>query len=432
MSEQRWTVMKCTWRAAALEVPKCLVYWIEDEPWPGVVRGGEPWRSFEGRTTDRVRVPATAGEVDSWRDAAVAYIAEAEAAADEVRQVRARGERQQRARRLPVVRARLAGRRRRAEEAYAARMAAATAAYRPVLEEIDARIAVVREEERTARERAAARAEAERLARYAVFQEWKKQQADAAQAADLRLWSWEHETDVLRVLPYDADRHTQAPLTARELAKLLVVLDGSGSTRAAWEPAARRRVEEVVGAGAFPLWWRGLLCTTVNARAREAAEQEIVATAERVGAALLAAGKPGIETYNAGNSEFVHGWRVVLDWPTHVPPPVVTLPPLPWASRGDRWWYRSYGDTPRDYSTLTLTTVWWPPGSVGFAEVGTEIVYHSFTRKRWNTITAALFAHLLLNDEISHRGPGQPKDLTLRIGEHADARQFVPFVAALA
>ncbi|WP_395298255.1 hypothetical protein ACF9IK_35945 [Kitasatospora hibisci] len=377
-------------------------------------------------------MPATAGEVNRWRDAAVAYIAEAEAAADEVRRALAGGGRRSSARRVPVVRARLARRRLRAEEAYTARMAAAAAAYRPVVEEIEVRVAVVREEERVARERAAARAEAERLTRYAEFQEWTKRRTDAAQAADLRLWSWEHEPDVLRVLLHDANRHTQAPLTARELAKILVVLAGRGPLRVAWEPAARRRVEEVTGVGTFPLWWRALLGTTVNAQAREAAEQEIVATAERVVAALVAAGEPGIQSYSAGTSESVRGWRVLLDWPTHVPPPVVTLPPMPWANRGDRWWYRSYGDTPSDYGTLTLTIAGWLPGSVGFTEVRTEIVYHGFTRQRWSTVTAALFAHLLLDDEIRHRGPGQPAYFTLRIGEHAEARRFVPFVTALA
>ncbi|MFC5891010.1 hypothetical protein [Kitasatospora aburaviensis] len=377
-------------------------------------------------------MPASAVEVDGWRDAAVAYIAEAEAAADEVREVRARGSRRQLARRVPVVRARLAARRRSAEVAYASRMAAAAAAYRPVLEEIDVRIATVREEERVARQRAAARAETERLARYAEFQEWTKRRTDAAQAADLRLWTWEHEPDVLRVLLHDVNRHAQPPLTARELAKITVVLAGRGSARVTWEPAARRRVEEEIAVGTFALWWRGLLDTTVNARAREAAEQEIVTTAERVGAALAAAGEPGVAAYSAGNSDFVRGWRVLLDWPTHVPPPVFTPPPLPWASSGDRWWYRSYGDTPGDYSTLTLRIAGWLPGSVGFAEVGTEIVYHTFTRRRWSTVTAALFARLLLDDEISHRGPGQPEYFTLRVGEHAQARHFVPFVTALA
>ncbi|MEU8512932.1 hypothetical protein AB0C76_15285 [Kitasatospora sp. NPDC048722] len=400
---------------------------------PDGARRQEPWRSFGDRTAHSVQVMTTPGEVDTWRDAAVAYIAETEAAADELWQAMARwAPRRRLARRLPGAGARRARRRRSAEDAYAARMAAAAAAYRPVLEQIEARTAIVQEEERVARERAAAREKADRAVRYAVFQEWSKRQAAAVQAADLRLLAWEFDADVLRVMVHDVAIHTQSPLTARELAKVLIVLHGRGCNRVAWEPAARRRVEETAGAGTFPTWWRDLLCATVNARARHAAEQEIVATAERVGRALLHAGNPGMETYSAGSSEFVTGWPVVLDWPEHLPPPAVTPPPLPWANPADRWRLRSYDGRPSDHRTLTLTVGGWPPDSVRFAELGTEIVYQGFTRQRWRTVTPALFARILLDDEMTHRGPGYPKEFTLRIAEHADPRQFVPFVTALA
>ncbi|MFD5463032.1 hypothetical protein ACFWIQ_09425 [Kitasatospora sp. NPDC127059] len=427
MSEQHRAVAKYTWHGPSSAAPECLVYWVEGELMPDGARRQEPWRSFGDRTAHSVQVMVTPGEVDIWRDAAVAYIAETEAAADELWQAMARW-----APRRRLTRARRARRRRSAEEAYAARMAAAAAAYRPVLEQIEARTAIVREEERVARERAAAREKADRAVRYAVFQEWSKRRAAAVQAADLRLLAWEFDADVLRVMVHDIASHTQSPLTARELAKVLVVLHGRRCGRVAWEPAARRRVEETAGAGTFPTWWRDLLCATVNARARHAAEQEIVATAERVGGALLAAGNPGMETYSAGSSESVTGWPVVLDWPEDLLPPTVTPPPLPWANPADRWRLRSYNGRPSVRRTLTLTVGGWPPDSVRFAELGTEIVYHSFTRQRWRTVTPALFARVLLDDEMTHRGPGYPKEFTLRIAEHADPRQFVPFVTALA
>ncbi|MGW6912845.1 hypothetical protein ACWGB8_03320 [Kitasatospora sp. NPDC054939] len=261
---------------------------------------------------------------------------------------------------------------------------------------------------------------------------WKARWADVSRAADLRAWTWEYAGHTLLVLRHDARLHGQPALTAREVAKILVVLAGRGCTRVEWGEDARRPAEEVVGAGEFSAWWRDVLSATVNTRTLQAAEQEIVSTTERVGAALHAAGSPGIRTFTVNYHDSVSGWRLVLDWPRHVAPPSVELPVLPWAPAGDQWWYGNYDGHARAYETLTLTPGWSPPGSVGFAEVWTETVYYSHQRKKWASHTPAWFARSLLRDEISHPGPGHGDDFTFRLAEHTDAREFVPFVVALA
>lgn len=431
--QQRRVVMRCTWPGETQSVPEHVVYWIEGESLPGFP-GTPPWDSFHGRTADRLRVPATADEVGRWRDAVAAYVREVESAADGLQDVRAEvGRRRRRpAGRLAVIRRRLAERLERAEESYTARTAAAERAYRPVRQEVEALVAVAKEEERAARERKWAREEAERLARVAARDRWKARWADVARAADLRVWSWEYAGQTLLVLRHDALLHRQPALTAREVAKILVVLAGRGCTRVEWGEDARRPAEEVVGPGGFSAWWRDVLSATVNTRTLRAAEQEIVSTTERVGAALHTAGSPGIRTFTVNGHDSVRGWRLALDWPRHVAPPSVELPVLPWAPAGDRWRYGNYDGSPRGYGTLTLTPGWSPPGSVGFAEVWTETIYYSHKRKKWASHTPAWFAWALLRDEISHPGPGHGDDFTFRLAEHADAREFVPFVVALA
>ncbi|MFF5705201.1 hypothetical protein ACFY7H_22265 [Streptomyces sp. NPDC012794] len=300
-------------------------------------------------------------------------------------------------------------------------------------QEVEVLVAVAKEEERAAREQEWAREEGERLARVAARDRWEARWANVARAADLRVWTWEYAGHTLLVLRHDARLHRQPALTARELAKIVVVLAGRGCTGAEWAQDARRPAEEVVGPAEFSAWWRDVLSATVNARTLQAAEQEIVFTTEQVGTALHTAGSPGIRTFTVNGYNSVSGWRLTLDWPRHVTPPSVELPVLPWAPAGDRWWNRNYDGRPHDYKTLTLTLGSSPPGSVGFAEEWTETIYYTHKRRKWVSHTPAWFARTLLTDEIRHPGPGgHDTDYTFRLAEHADAREFVPFVAALA
>lgn len=428
MSGKRRWILRCTWGRGV--APGCVGYWVEGVPYNGFA-DGPPWQSFGGRVTERTWLPVTDAEVHRWCDAAVAYATETVSAGDALWEAQVRVGRRRLARRLPVIGRRLAHRLRRAEEACAARTAAAEAAYAAVREEIEARIAEAEEETRAAREREEARAEAARRALRAEWDRWKKQQADAAVAADLRVWTWEHSADVFRVLPYDADRRAQRPLTARELAKILVVLGGRGCGRVEWEPAARRPAEEVVGAEAFWAWWWNLVRVTVNTQAMKAARREIVSTAVRVGAALDAAGRPGIRTYTANSYDSVRGWRLTLHWPTHVPPPKVTPPTRRWAPSNHRWWYGSYEAKPFGSSTLVLTLENWSPGGVGFATETTETIYHQHKRKKWLRSTPEEKARFLLDDKVRSSGDWRNKDLDFRLADYADASEFVPFVRAL-
>ncbi|WP_405008546.1 hypothetical protein OHV13_34465 [Kitasatospora purpeofusca] len=377
----------------------------------------------------------TDDEVARWQGAVAAYVSEAESAADELRLFLAEVRRRGRLGRLLVTRRWLAVRLGRAEELYAVRMAAAEHAYRPVLREVESYVVAMREERRAAGVRERDREEAKRLARVASLERWKKWWASVAQAADLRVWSWEYEGYTLYLVRHDVFRHGRAPLTARELAGILVVLARRGCTRVEWEEGVRRLVEDVVGPGMFSVWWRNVLSATVNTRAREAAEREIVSTAEHVGAALVKAGRPGLETFTVNYQDSVSGWHLALNWPQHLAQPRVDLPALPWASKYDRWRFGNYDGTVSRFDMLTLTVGWSPPNTVDFTQVQTVPVYYSHTRKRWDSQDAAWFAQMLLWDKVSHPGPGgfaSGKDFTFSLAEHADAREFVPYVVALA
>ncbi|MFI9150549.1 hypothetical protein [Streptomyces sp. NPDC053367] len=431
MSDERRWILRCTWPVGRGAGTACVGYWVDGEPYAGFA-DGPPWQSFEGRVTDRTRLRVTDTEVVRWRDAMLAYATETVSAADMLWEAHMRAHRRWWARKLPLIGRRIAHRLRRTEDACTARLAAADAVYAEVRAEIEARIAAVKEEARAAREREQARAEAGRLALRAEWDRWKKRQADAARAADLRVWTWEHDAEVFRVLAHDAGRHAQAPLSARELARLVVVLGGRGCRRVEWEAAARRPAEEVIGAEAFGPWWWALVRVTVNTQALRVAERDIVATTVRVGAALDAAGRPGIGTYTATSYDSVRGWPLTLRRPTHVPPPRVTPPTRRWAPDRHRWWYGSYEAGLRDSGTLVLTMADRAPGSVGFAVETTETVYHQHKRKKWLRQTPERKARSLLDDKVRSIGDWRNEDFDFRLSDYAAASEFVPFVQALA
>ncbi|MFD9594019.1 hypothetical protein ACFWA9_14840 [Kitasatospora sp. NPDC059973] len=431
MSEQRRSVLRYTWRGSERVATKVVAYGVEGEPLPGRP-GVPPWEAVGGRTTDRVRLTVTDDEVRRWQDALAAYVRAVDSASARLREVWAKVSRRGALRRVPGARRRGAVRLGRAEEVYTADLAAATRAYRPVRQEVEARVAVAREEERAVRARERDRAEAARLAHIAALRQWKQRWTDLARAADLRTWTWRYEGQALLVLPQDAGRPGQPALTAREVAKLLVVLAGRGCTRVEWEREARRSVEEIVGPGQFPAWWRDVLSATVNTRPREAAEQEITSTAERLGAALDTAGRPGMRVFTVGSQQSVSGWHLALDRPPRLARPGVELPVVPSEPANRGWILWNYDGRVLPYDTLTLTLDRWRRDPVGFAEVRKETIYSTFTRSVWYRRTPAQFARSFLDDEARHYSPWHENDLSFRLADHADAREFVPYVMALA
>ncbi|MEW9530151.1 hypothetical protein [Microbispora sp. NPDC049125] len=266
------------------------------------------------------------------------------------------------------------------------------------------------------------------------------------------------------------------PLNAREVVRLLVVSSARrGVTRQEWDRAARRAVEASIEAslkasieesveesaeGAaegsrkasaeasaearveaadFRSWWAGVISREINKQALDAAVREVAATVDHVARLLDTSGRPGIAAITEKNvHESVEGWRAVFDWSfMTAAPPSVTPPPFPVdTTGGGRWWHGAYDE-------FTLRAVWDDVVLLGGRSRGERraiaetapwgISDYTRHQRRWDYMSASDFARQVFRDRVSYLEPyGYAKPFGFALADHADARQFVPYVRQVA
>jgi hypothetical protein len=292
-------------------------------------------------------------------------------------------------------------RRAKAEAAYLWRTRAAAAAYSPVREAVEERLAKAE----------AVRREQTKLA----FEEQEHRLAEAR----VRSAVWQERQAV-------ADRPLPGGLTPRELAD-------RGVNPPAWPPEVRDAVGDVES------WWAGLVASARNERGLTAAAQKVISAITSTAAALEAAGRPGITAVNDIPSEVIYGWWIDFDWsdlpstePLRTPPDI----PVGHLALGD-WNYeldlrdrvvlrRLY---PGGYGLANVSGPWslTPFRGLGFNN-GTGPNY------RWVTEDIERFAEDLIPTWITYRERHAPyvDVLRTRLPRHVDPAVYIPYVQAVA
>ncbi|MET9605229.1 hypothetical protein ABZZ17_09190 [Streptomyces sp. NPDC006512] len=380
--------LKISWLNHAIaDAGLITVYWFPEGA--GETGDGVPGGLVSSRfSRTRVVAAGTPQEVTAWNVAALTYLRELTEAVVELEQVEERVRRWRR---------RLVGRRwaeatyRKAKAAFLERVEPAAAAYRPVREAVERRIA----------DQEAQRAEAGRRA----FREQERRRAEAR--ARFEEWEWRQAA---------ADRPLPGGSTPRELA-------ARGETPESWPAELRETVGDV------DAWWQRVRASVRNERAREEAVRKVTGVITATAAALEAAGRPGIITVKDKPYEVRHGWWVHFTW----------------SGLPDATWLRTPPDMPtghlyagrwRDgsYHPDRILLVRRPSGAYALAVVTSESIANGLaTRYTWWEREIEQFAQALVPDGLVHYTAHtfEPA-VRLRLTDHADPAVFVPYADAVA
>ncbi|QGZ52565.1 hypothetical protein GPZ77_33460 [Streptomyces sp. QHH-9511] len=246
------------------------LYWFPREPdrpadYVARVLGAE--RTPLPRDVD---VSGTPEEIASWTTAVAVFVEHIAREQEELRKA------QRRIRRWAVTERRKRAKFDDAHRSFEERVRPAAAAYQPVRDVIEARLA---EQEAQARE-----------ASRRVFQEQERRRAEAV----ARFREWERRQEV-------ADRPLPGGLSPRQMA-------ARGDAPTSWPPEVQAAAGDLAG------WWAGVQASVRNRQARAQAVRKVVEAITRTAAALEAAGRPGISTIKGNPDEVLCGWWIRIDW----------------------------------------------------------------------------------------------------------------------
>lgn len=399
---------RLTWRTPASDDgsgtrDESVLYWFAETPSVNdVSRTLQAWVSYldfgEGVRHQPTSSPGTPDEVSAWTDAASAYLDEVVVATADLRSAAVR----RRRRSWWPARWWAMPRYRDVRTAAQARVDAATAAYRPVREVIEQRLA----------ERTAATAEAARHA--------QQERARRRREAEARFEAWQRRREV-------ADQPLAGGRTPRQMA-------ARGDTPAQWPVAVAAAVGDV------DTWWASVRAAVRNEQARAAAVRTVIEAVTATAAALENAGRPGIGVVDEAPREILHGWWVDFTWSRPGVERLKTPPDMPvdhlW---GGRWDYGLYLPDRLLFFVPGLGRSRGPertavrPDAYRFATVTTERIHNSgYTRPAWWTRTVAEFAESLFPSQIYYRAdfPGAPQ-LDTPMTDHADPAVLVPYIEAV-
>nr|WSW57189.1 hypothetical protein OG513_00440 [Streptomyces sp. NBC_00998] len=383
--------LKLSWRHHAIaDAGLVTLYWFPEGPREvGGAEGPVPDLLGSSRLSrTRVKATATPQEVTAWNAAALACLSELTPSIAELERVEAR---LWRWRRRWVSRRWAEGTYGRAKAVFLERVEPAAAAYRPVREAVERRIAEQEQERIDAGRRA--------------YQEQERRLAEAR--ARFAEWEWRQAA---------ADRPLPGGSTPRELA-------ARGETPPAWPAELRETV------GDIDAWWRRVHASARNERARDEAVRKVAGAITETAAALEAAGRPGISTVKDRPHEARHGWWVHFDW-SGLPDatPLRTPPDMPTGHLYAGQWRGAA------YHPDRILLVRRPSGAYGLASVTSESIANGMaTRYKWWEREIEGFAQALVPERLDyHAAHTFQVAVSLRITDHADPAVFVPYADAVA
>ncbi|MCX5195670.1 hypothetical protein OOK31_17455 [Streptomyces sp. NBC_00249] len=363
------------------------VYWFTEEA--GGAEGAVPGVLGSSRMSrTRVQVTGTPQEVAAWNAAALACLGELAPAIAELERVE---ERVRRWRRRLVSRRWAEATYGRAEAAFLDRVEPVAAAYRPVREAVERRIA----------EQEAQRIEAGRRA----YREQERRREEAR--ARFEEWEWRQAA---------ADRPLPGGSTPRELA-------ARDETPQAWPAELRETV------GDIDAWWQRVHASVRNELAREEAVRKVAAAITETAAALEAAGRPGISAVKDRPYEVRHGWWVHFTWSGLPDATWLSTPPdMPTGHLNAGQWHHNA------YHLSRILLMRRPSGAYGLAVVTSERIANGLaTRYGWREWEIEPFAQALVPDQLAHHTTHTYEvAVRLRITDHADPAVFVPYAEAVA
>ncbi|MEU4728830.1 hypothetical protein [Streptomyces sp. NPDC023588] len=380
--------LKLSWRHHAIaDTGQVTLYWFPEE-----IHGAEgPVPDLLGSSRlsrTRVHADATPQEVAAWNAATLACLSELTPAIAEFERVEAR---LRRWRRRLVSRRWAAAAYGKAAAVLLERVEPAVAAYRPVREVVERRIA----------EQEAQRIEAGRR----VYREQERRREEAR--ARFEEWEWRQAA---------ADRRLPGGSTPRELA-------ARGETPPAWPAELREAV------GDIDAWWQRVRASVRNEQAREEAVRKVARAITESAAALEAAGRPGISAVKDRPYEVRHGWWVHFTWSGL--PDATRLRTPPDMPTGHLYAGQWRADAYHPDRILLMRR---PSGAYGLAVVSTESIANGMaTRYTWWEWEIERFAKALVPDRLAyHTTHTLEVAVRLRLTDHADPAVFVPYAEAVA
>ncbi|AYG78204.1 hypothetical protein DWB77_00311 [Streptomyces hundungensis] len=365
------------------------VYWFPREPdrpahYVSDILGA--WRVSIPRDVDASGTPQ---EIVSWNDAAASFV---QRIAAEDREL-AKAERAIGRWGLLVTRRRAQLRYDDARTSFLEAVRSAAAAYQPVRDVIEARLA----------EREAHAREAARRAYQGKERQWRDEAA--------RFREWERRQEV-------ADRPLPGGLSPREMA-------ASGDAPVNWPAEVRSLV------GDTSSWWTSVRASERNRRANAQAVRKVTEAINGVAAALEETGRPGISTIRGRPSEVLCGWWIHFDWSGLPDTTRLRTPPanVPAVGLEDKdWHYQLYLPSSRVFAVYRS-------GEFGLAdEHGSKIPSGGYgTTYTWFKRTIDQFAEeLFRNRVIIFRPPGHDGHRSYPMTDHADPDVYEPYVEAVA
>ncbi|ALG10012.1 hypothetical protein [Kibdelosporangium phytohabitans] len=332
-----------------------------------------------------MRLPGTPEEIRGWTTAARVFMDEFTAAMDDVLAEGKRPRRRRWWRRSAQPGAsydeiRLAGRK---------RIDTAVSTYRPVGEEIDARLAA----------RMAARDRPERSRK---------------ERAELRFPRWFTAWKCRQMM---LDRPLSDRRTARQIA-------AAGETPTSW-PAGLTTV-----VGDVDAWWAGVRAAVRNEQARVAAVAAVVDAFMATAEALELAGRPGITADHSARVR-VRGWPVTLEWPDV---PGVALAPPPGIPPKNVW-HESLRLRPQGFMVTVEREGTGPEDYRVSVLAGESVGLTRHKRPAWRhmSIRDYVESHVLWHTETVYPWDSELfSNAAVRICEHVDPDVYVPYTEAVA
>ncbi|MFE3249091.1 hypothetical protein [Streptomyces sp. NPDC059209] len=364
------------------------VYWFAQDPYS---RGDYVVRALKAESRSvpckGVDVTGTPDEIADWTAAATAYVDEAAAALSELYRVERRTSWR---RSKPVVRRWAEANYEEAKASYVSRIRAATSAYQPVRDAVEARIA----QQEAARLEAAKQAQQERERRHregeARLEAWKRRQAVADR-------------------PLPGGRRTPRQMAAR------------GERPPSWPPEMEAEV------GDLATWWAEVCVSVRNERARSEAVQRVTKAITSTAAALKKAGEPGIRAVKEKPEGVLYGWWVDFTW-SDLPDiaRLETPPDAPVDHLHGEW---------RLYRGLLPSRILFTRKSDGYELATVYSESHSsyplFKQHRWQKQGIEEFAERLFPVEIYLHDHRYKTLFSARLTDHVDPAVFVPYVQAV-
>ncbi|MBT2452978.1 hypothetical protein J7F03_39325 [Streptomyces sp. ISL-43] len=364
------------------------VYWFPREPDRPADYVTDALGAWHTSMPNHVDVSGTPEEITSWTTAAALFVKQIAAEQEELRKA------QRRIRRWDwtTTYRRVREKHDDAQASFLERVRPAAAAYQPVRDAIEARLAEQEAHARETRRRAYQEEERQRMEVIARFREWESRQEVA-------------------------DRPLSGGLSPRQMAV-------RGDNPSSWPPEVQAAV------GDLAVWWAGVRASVRNRQASAQAVRKVAEAITRTAAALEEAGRPGINTIKAGPHEVLRGWWIHFNWSDLPPTTRLRTPPdvPPGCVDEKRWHYQLFLPSDRiftvnrsgEFGFATESRSMIPPGGYGY-------------RYKWLKQSIEQFAERLIHTEIiAFRALGRDGHLTFPMTDHADPDAYVPYVEAVA